>query len=111
MDNFIRSKDIHSTVLQMLSSEEFNKMLSTTYGADDKSYRAGAMFGAAMTAIYITNHADSHNLRIQCNCGECIFRQEGHPDRSYLPCQSMRDTDYCNYGIRDKSLETDQGEG
>ena len=95
----MRSADVHHKVLEMLGSEDYQRMLSSTYGADTKDFRAGAMFGSAISALYITCHADKFNFNAQCTCSGCAFRKSGHPEKSWLPCKETSDRDFCSYAI------------
>lgn len=96
---FIKSTDIHQKIYEMLGSEDYLKMLSNTCGADNKDFRAGAMFGSAMSAIYITTHAEKFHLDIRCNCANCAFHNDGHPEKPWLPCKETQDDDFCSYAI------------
>lgn len=99
MEEFIKSVDVHHKVLEMLGTEDYQRMLSSTYGADNKDFRAGAMFGSAVSAMYVTAHADKYSPTMFCRCKGCMFRDGGHPDKPWLPCREMDDNDFCSYGF------------
>ena len=44
--------DIQKAILDWIGSDEFNAALANTVGAENKDYIAGAMWGAAMAALF-----------------------------------------------------------
>ena len=96
---FIKAIDVQRLILQMLSSDDYEHMLTSTYGSDNKDFRAGAMFGAAMSGIYVVTNAEGYISHDACRCKDCVYRGVGHPDKHYLPCKTTSDNEFCSSGV------------
>lgn len=92
--NFIQKEAIPANVLEMISSEWWNKVMDSQDAGSE--YRSGAMFGASMAAIYVSVHAPMFSNEIKY-CKDCFYRKYGHPDNPWLPCSHMKDEDCCTY--------------
>lgn len=92
--NFIQEEAMHTNVLEMISSDWWNKIMDSQDAGSE--YRSGAIFGAAIAAIYTSVHAPKFSNETK-RCKDCLYRRYGHPNNPWLPCNRMEDEDCCTY--------------
>lgn len=93
---YIKEVDMHEHILKMIGSDDYQKLIDQ----QECSFKAGAMWGAAMAAVYVAANAPKHILSEICHCKDCIYRDETIPGQPNILCGQMKDDDFCSYGQR-----------
>lgn len=96
---FIEHTDMQNSILEMLNSNQYKEILhnSGKIDGDNKEFQSGAMFGAAMAAIYVETHTKKYEFPCrEIECQHCAHRKSGHPELA-LPCKATKDDDFCSY--------------